>query len=214
MTAEFTFRPPRKITMAAAVSQWESWQLSVGRSPATVDNNGTFVRAWMRDQNLENARPSAITEVQIGVWINNPMARRKASSRQVALSSLRTFFRFCSAKGYCQGNPAELVEVNYRNLPQHKKERKPRVTFTEEEVQKLLAQPDIFWRAATAISRWTGLRLSDVATMEWTAVTPNRLTIWTRKTGKRIEIPVYHPTVTRIIESLPRVDEQYVFPEH
>lgn len=210
--AEFTFKNPRKISILTAAQKWEEWMISVGRSPATVANSVVYVRAWVRDQKLEGSRPSNVAENVIGTWINR-QSPAKAGTRSVALSALRTFFRFCSAKGYCVGNPAELVEVNYRTLSQSQKEKKTRVTFTDEEVALLLAQPDPFWRAAVAISRWTGLRLGDCATMEWSAVSKNKFVLFTRKTSKRIEIPFYHPTLVRIVETIHRIDPQYLFPE-
>lgn len=96
-----------------------------------------------------------------------------------------------------------------------------------------------FWISAVYISRYTGLRMSDVVQLEWASIKPGRLTVWTDKTNARVHIPFAPEEVlsdlgdeidpdkieviraeyafanallTRIFDSIPRDDKKYVFP--
>jgi len=50
-----------------------------------------------------------------------------------------------------------------------------------------------FWNAAVRLSYWVGLRLTDIACMEWASVSPDEVIVWTRKTHTRVALPISDP---------------------
>ena len=71
-----------------------------------------------------------------------------------------------------------------------------------------------FWIFAIIMSRYTGLRLSDVCSLEWDSIKdPNTVIVWTRKRDKRVVIPA-HPQVKHVISIIPPIDERFCFPEY
>lgn len=73
----------------------------------------------------------------------------------------------------------------------------PRQAFTEEEYRTLLASAPVagtYWKPLIVIAWHTGLRMGDIATLEWKDVDMNRYFIRvvpakTKKFGKAVEIP-------------------------
>src|SRR6516164_8075213 len=124
----------RHITMSKAVAQWIKWMESVGHTPNTVTNHRFLIEAWVRDVRLESYRPSAVRALQIDQWINDPKSTTKAHTRMVNLSCIRSFFAFCTARGWCSGDPSLAVAVAFRNLSPQQKEITAREPFTEAEL--------------------------------------------------------------------------------
>lgn len=71
-----------------------------------------------------------------------------------------------------------------------------------------------FWSVAIPLARWSGLRISDICSLEWdTFSKPGVIPVWTEKRDKRVEIP----TNLQLIQAIGRIewkDERYCFPEH
>lgn len=67
-----------------------------------------------------------------------------------------------------------------------------------------------FWQAAIQIALHTGLRLGDIASLEWASLNET-LVKHTRKTDKRVEIPL-SDELREVIAGLEKKDERYVFP--
>lgn len=203
----------KKMTVAKAVDEWRAWMLNIGRSPTTIENHTTFLNAWANAAGVLNVPPSAVTEKHISQWINSQEDESKLSSRAVKLSAIRSFFEYCAAKGYTIGNPSKLVRITYHTLSHSQKETKERAPLNDQEVEALLDETEGFWHAAIAISRWAGLRLGDIAKLEWDSLgKPGKIIVWTDKRDRRIELDL-HPRLAQIVASLPKHHRIYVFPE-
>lgn len=206
----------KKVTIQKAVEEWVAWMGRRNRSALTIYPFQCDVLAWARDASLLNAAPAAITEGQIADWINNPARTTKRSRRARQLSSLRSFFGFCSANGYCAGDPSQLVEVDQSILSHAQKEAKPRHPFTDAEVRLILSKTEAgsWWHSAVAISRWTGLRLGDICKLEWDVLSvPGFLSVWTEKRDKRVQLPLEPGELVMALSAIPPRDRQYLFPE-
>ena len=70
------------------------------------------------------------------------------------------------------------------------------------------------WRSLVLFGLYTGQRLADLATLRWDNIdlARNEIRIKTRKTGKRLAIPIAPPLKTHI-ESLPAAREGYLHPK-
>ena len=68
-----------------------------------------------------------------------------------------------------------------------------------------------FWMAASMLAHETGLRLTDIAQLEWDCITADELVVHTDKRDKRVAIPRW-PDVDAAIKAIPDDDDFYCFP--
>lgn len=210
----------RRLSIEEGIAPWVEWLKTQGHSAMTVHNMEMWIHAWARDQELTKRQVSSITEKDIAPWINGNTPS-KAGTRAVMLSVLRSFFKFASARGWMMGNPADLVSVRMDNLLHVQKEVKKQPCFTDEEIRSLITETGsnlerpgyFFWNAAVPIGRWTGLRLGDIACLEWACLsTPGKIAVWTQKRDKRVELPLDPAELAKAIDSIERWDPEFIFP--
>jgi integrase len=206
---------------------------SANKSPKTIANNRLVLTNWFKVCHLESLPPSAITVDHISKWINNPKSEWRLSMRQVALASVRTFFEFCGDQGWLVSDPSKLVSLDYKVMSHAQKEPTEKEPFTEDEVKHMLAELNndwqraqtgkqelfrepthvLFWLVAVHIGKDTGLRLSDIAQLEWRCFSEGgKLVVWTAKTNRRMEYPV-SAALENLIGEVPVIDSEYLFPE-
>jgi integrase len=71
----------------------------------------------------------------------------------------------------------------------------------------------VFWLFAVKCSAQTGLRLSDVANLEWRCFgEPGKLVVWMDKTNRRIE-HVLSPELEEMVTQIPVSSPTHLFPE-
>jgi integrase len=151
---------------------------------------------------------SAFTEAIVYAFVN-PKSPIVVGTRNNRRNALLHFFNYCAARGFTLGNPAELVSVQTHTLSHKQMEptlKKP-VFYVD---MKVL--PD-FWRVAAKMAMTFGLRLSDVAGLEWASFSePGKLVVWTDKTRTRIQFDV-PPEIQEEINVLPKRDPELLFPD-
>lgn len=206
----------RKLTILKAIDAFRNWG-ATAFSTIYLTNLVDTLLLWSERAQVGHLPLAAIADHHIDPWINDVTSGAKASTRKVQLAALRTFFKFCSVKGWCAGNPAALVRVRFDLLSHEQKESRDIQTFTEAEVRKLLAyfqkMESPFWTFAVALSYEIGLRLGDVCQLEWASFEPSgTITVWTAKRAKRIQVPLSRP-VSELLTRIPVTSMQYVFPE-
>ena len=203
----------KRVTIERAVHDWGEWLQTIGRSPRTIHNALADVRRWARAMKVEKMPPASITEKHIGKWVNDPKATASLRYRRVLLWELSSFFGFCAAKGWTVGDPSKLVRINMNVLSHEQKESKPIQCFTDAEIKKLIQHTGEFWQFAVAISRETGLRLTDVAQLEWACFeSDGEVHVWTDKGNTRVAIPITE-SVQRLLTEIPVMSNQYLFPD-
>jgi len=184
---------------------------SVSRAAKTIRNHELAVSDWMKAAKTESLPPSAITPQHIGKWINNPKLTWKRGTRLAALAGVRSFFSFCADQGWTVSDPSQLVEVDYSVMSHAQKEGVDKQPFTEDEVKRLLTElrkdwkrtetgkhelfrdpmDVLFWLVAVSVGKETGLRLSDIAQLEWRSFSEaDHMVVWTGKTNRRVELSV------------------------
>lgn len=101
--------------------------------------------------------------------------------------------------GYIPMNPCASVE------PLRDETDAARGTFTAKQVRSLIEAADDEWKGAILLGYFTGLRLKDIAELEWAAVDLEAamLRLRTGKTGLKLEIPI-HPELVTWLKSRPR----------
>ncbi len=208
----------RKITCAKVMEEWVEWRCRL-KSPATTHIQTYAVARFLRENNLAATIINRVDSEDIDAFVNAEDAGKR-QNRLGRLHALRSYFDFASSKGYIVGSPAKIVEVNHRMMSHEQKEPVPRVPVTEEEFRKILTTAKGFHRWAVIIAYWAGLRIGDVATLEWASVTDSEIIVWTRKRDARVALPLFDPllgggelylTVLEIMESTKKKG-QFVFP--
>lgn len=215
LTAEVVSRlsAKAKVTCETALVEWERWAVTVGLSPKYVHDAKGYLNLMFREFGLEKKSPGIITEGQVDAFVNPP-GGQSFSTSGVRHAVAKSFFRLCIARGFVVRNPAELVRIKRHKMTHAQKEPKVREAFTEAEVKKLLNQlDDPFWKACVWLGSEVGLRLGDVAKLEWeTFQKKNKIVVWTDKRDRRIEMPI-SAELYQFLKSMPKEHDRFVFPE-
>lgn len=225
------------------VPSWLKNLVARGYSPQTGTHYRSAIREFLRHHGSK--KPREITPEDCADFLDDMTGR--LAKRVMSLYGLRNLMEYCRNMGYCPGNPAKLVSIKLDTLTHEEKETKPRLPFTDDEVEKLLEftkefdpefyqnrngpvrcvprRTDIvypkqtpFWHVAIALARYTGLRLGDVACLEWASLAkPGYIIVWTRKTDSRVELPIsqeLQPYLWRILphENPNHPDAKFCFP--
>ena len=172
---------------------------------------------WVDSQKLSSVPPSAITEEHIDRHINQPKSTVCRGVILNTLFSISGLFKFCEAKGYTSGNPARLVKVDLSILSHDQKEPVSRSAISAEDLEKLLVEAQneedrYFWNSAILFGYYAGLRTSDICNLEWRSLDiPGKLIVWTRKSGRRIEISI-DKRLADDIATMQKTKSPYVWP--
>jgi len=111
---------------------------------------------------------------------------------------IRVIFKAARIEGLVLENVAERV-LGIR-IPRNSRVRRP---FTMEELQALLKVADGEWRGMIFCGIYTGQRLGDIATLDWSSVDleHDEIRLITHKTGRNQCIPI-HTTLREYFEGL------------
>jgi integrase len=151
---------------------------------------------------------SAVTRKMITEFRNQVAQKASATTTNHDLKAIKLLFRSVKRDGYIIEEPSEFVESVRRKISDDA--RRP---FTVPEIRRVIEVADNEWRSMVLFGLYTGRRLADLATLRWDNIdlARNEIRIKTRKTGKRLAIPIAPPLKTHI-ESLPAAREGYLHP--
>lgn len=207
-----------KVTGERALDRWrEMADKALGLTPATRHSYEGHIKRFLVTTKLVD-RPISVASFEHVDSFVNAQDEASASTRNMRKASIDSFFHICAAEGLVVRNPATLSKVKLGRLTFEQKEPKVRLPFSDLELDQLSKLESPFWRAACHLSLEYGLRLSDIAKLEWGSfLKPGKLIVWTDKHDRRIELPL-HPDTMRLIRG---VDDspfewpppRWVFPE-
>lgn len=159
------------------------------RTPAAVAGQAKSLTAffrWCEERGL--VRPEEVTRPILERYQRHLFYVRKrdgkplsASTQYGHLATVRLFFRWLSRQGFLLANPAS--ELQLPKLPQ----RLPRAVLTVEEVEAVLARPDVATpeglrdRAMLEVLYATGLRRAELAGLSLFDVDASRGTVFVRE---------------------------------
>jgi integrase len=132
--------------------------------------------------------------------------RRTAHTAKLSVKVISAGLNTAYRQQHISSNPALAVE--------HVKVRiAEKGVFTHEQLGKLLANAKGDWKSAILFAYYTGIRLSDVAQMQWESIDITRkfIRFTPSKTGKPLEIPL-HPELERELLKRPGIGRAYLFP--
>ena len=152
---------------------------------------------------------SAMTRKMMIEFRNQVAQKASATTTNHDLKAIKLIFRSAKRDGYIIEDPSEFVESVRRKTSDDA--RRP---FTVPEIRKVIEVADKEWKSLVLFALYTGQRLADLATLRWDNIdlVRNEIRIQTRKTGKRLAIPIAPPLKTHI-ESLPAAREGHLHPK-
>ncbi len=202
-----------KVTNREAFKQWHAWTQTVGLTPATVERYSSYITAFLDRTGLWDKTPHAITAAHIDKFVNPADEPIKAATRSNRLNSIQSLFLVMSARGLVIGDPSREVRVKMHLLTFDQKEPERFKPFSADELAQLRKVEDPFWRAAALLGEHFGLRISDVAQLEWSSFAkPGRIVVWTDKHDRRVEFQL-PKEVEQAVAAIDKTHPRYVFPE-
>jgi integrase/recombinase XerC len=199
--------------IAEAITAYGNHILSLtSRTQDRYKNAVDHFAAYCREVGLED-----MSEITIE-HLDRYRANRKLAPTTLNkdLSILRQFFGFCFDRRWIDENPGKKIKLARNIKPTEK------VPYTQAEVAKMLAACDIIGnssyerlrsRAAILLLRYTGLRISDVATLERKRVQNGKILLYTQKTGGTVFLPI-PDELQRALDALPCPRGAEILPLH
>lgn len=205
-------RAGKKTSVSSAIAAWIEMLPAQGDRQGTIRHANTVLTRWVRLGKIESLPLAALTAEHVSAFVNEK-STRKFSTRKRELMVLRSFLKFCLNRGWIAVNPALDVSVNVDQLTQEQLTDKESIPFTDDEIKKIVRETDKddFWHAATIIARDTGLRLFNVATLEWSSLASTRLRVFTTK-GESVVDCEMTPDMRALFDRWPRSQSRYIFP--
>jgi integrase len=129
---------------------------------------------------------SAVTRKMITAF-RNQVAQKASAARPIMTLKPSSFF---SARLSGTGTLSKTRPNSVRKTSE--RARRP---FTVSEIRSVIGVADKEWRSLVLFGLYTGQRLADLATLCWENIDlpRNEIRIKTRKTGKRLSIPIAPP---------------------
>lgn len=156
-----------------AQSSWDKYRKS-------IEKFLTFLR---HDADLDI---SLITRAHITSFRNDLAQKVAPATANVDLKTIKRVFRAAKRDGFIDDNPAEFVDTIRRDNAQG---RRP---LSIPEIQATISVADPEWQSLIRFGLYTGQRLADLALVTWSNIDleRNEIRFVTRKTGKRIILPI------------------------
>lgn len=206
-------RTGRRLSIEAAIGDYLEMMPAQGQRLTTIKHSTAVLRRWVARMGLRKLALAASAEKHVSGFVNARGAQ-KFSTRKRELMVLRGFFRFCVNRGWIASNPAGNVVVNVDRLSQAQLTEGETEPLTPAEIGKILTAtgPDDFWHAATLIAWHAGLRLFNVATLEWNGLAvPGQLRVFTTKGEETVRVELT-PELKALFARWPQADSRYLFP--
>ena len=137
---------------------------------------------------------ASITRTAVLEFRNHIAKRNSPVTTNADLKAIKMICRAAKRDGYIAEDPAEFVETVRKSSEQA---RRP---FTTSEIQRVISVADAEWKSLILFGLYTGQRLADIATLTWDHVdlSRNEIRLKTRKTAKRLTIPIAAPLRTHL----------------
>jgi integrase len=152
-----------------------------------------------------------ISPMDIRSW-RDALKRKGLSAPTVngAIKKLRMPFKAAHDNGYIDINPCSQVR-----LLKDKARNVSKDVFTPEQIAALIeAAPSEDWKGAILCAYFTGLRLRDVADLQWSNLdlSDQTLTVTTRKTRKDVTVPIHPQFASWLTKQTRGIGKAPVFP--
>ncbi|HEU0011614.1 MAG TPA: tyrosine-type recombinase/integrase [Verrucomicrobiae bacterium] len=183
-------------------SSWVKEKGDAGAESTRTRYEGIVAKflAWLGPR--AGASLTSLTKGDVLAFRDELADQVSGSTVNVYLKVLRVALGRAVREQIIERNPAALVENIKRG------EKQSRRAFRIDELKKLLEEADSDWSTAIIIAIYTGLRLGDVADLQWQNVDLPRaeMALVTGKTNRPMVLPLARPLL-RYLEGLPSADD-------
>lgn len=190
----------RQWTLKAEVDGWLA-EASKTTAPTTAARYRTVAEGLVEFLNADDTRPllAKVSTDLLSGYLAQVLEKKSPATANFERKALRVFFRRAIVNRRLDVDP--MVPIKPFKIPSSQVRRRP---FTAAEVAKLFAKAEGFWRYAVAMGFFTGLRLGDIAEAPVGAfdLQAGTLGLETRKTGKRVEVPLPPPVIRLVQERI------------
>lgn len=183
----------KRVSAKDVVKGWIEWRTRT-KAASTVKTQEIALNQWLRELGAYGWPVTRFTYQHVDDFVNCEDAGKEAN-RHARLHAIRSFFQFATASAFCAADPSRLVVVRRKSMSVEQKEKAERIPFTPGEYKRIMSETEGFWRWATALSYWTGLRLVDVCCLEWASIRSDAILVFTRKDEDRIWLPFDNPHI-------------------
>lgn len=208
----------RNMKIPDAIKEWKICKKNLAQSANTIYLQETMLNHFISESGLLKKGIGDITPELIRAWLNAKDGV-SLSQREQRKCAIRSFFDFAVAAGLTIRDPSKMVSIDKSKLTHKQKESRAKTMFTEKEYDKLIEHAPYFFKQASALCWWTGLRISDVCNLEWDSFDPEKktLTIHTQKKDKRVCLPIDEPLIgggilMGVMQQIDFDDPSYCFP--
>lgn len=207
----------RKFTCRDVVDQWIE-QSSERLSPETVRTYSGWIKALFDDIRCWREPIGWIKRHHLNSFVNDGVSKRSTAASKLA--AMKSLYDFANATAHCLGNLADTVFVRHRDMTHEQKESREILPLDQAEYDVLTRSETLplFWKRAIALGYYAGLRISDVAALEWDSLSGAGVTVWTRKRDRKVVLPFANPLIAPLAPVIlamlaePRCDERFCFP--
>ena len=171
-----------------------------------------------RDFKLMDKPMALINEQTLFDYLNKDDGT-SLNMRALRKSSLSQLWNFAQIKMYVLVNPMMFIKIDKSKLKHEQKTPKEKQIYHLKEVEKIINEAPYFFRQATALSYWAGLRLGDIASLEWASIkNRGKIVVWTEKRDKLVSISTTAPqfgggVLKKVLSEIDVEDKVYCFPE-
>ena len=178
-----------KITLKGAVGRWLK-ECQATSATSTLRSYTAIAGDLASLLKADGKKPllADVSAAEVKMFLADKMTRTSAATANYARKVLRVFFRWAVGEGLILVNP--LTGAGFK-VRKPSKKRRP---FTIAELGDLLrVAPDPFWKYMVLAGFYSGLRLGDLATMQWRSVDleADILKVRTGKTDTEVAVPIH-----------------------
>lgn len=155
--------------------------------------------AWTKKID-NNILASNVTEGLINAYVIEHNNKLNASTLRRKISALRQFFGFLMRNGYIETNPARYISAPKIN------EQLPQVIEQKQAVETLMNCSNAMVRAASALMLFSGLRISEVISLNIANVNKHNQTIKVIGKGRKERMVVYNDIVKKYLNELYQIE--------
>ena len=209
-----------RLTMKRVRDTLSGIYASVHGEELPSDETGPFLKQWLQRKESELAESSlvsyqksingflefigprknkpldAITKTIVTNWRDSLLKRVSAGTVRKQVKVLRAAFNDAIREGRARENPAQYVKLKKNRGSQ-------RMPFTDEQMNSLLGVANQEWQGMILAAYTTGVRLGDIATLDWDSLKVQAMEIRfvATKTGQHMVLPLsdqLHDCLTKL----------------
>ena len=212
----------KNVKISAVVDEYHHFRVLKAHSEHSMYSEETVVQKFLREQKLQNSGISKITTKHIYDYVNDPNDKASLNHKSKKLTAIRGLLSYAIANAYILKDPSYGVAVDKSKLDHKQKEKRNQPPFTKADYERIRKKCSYFWSVAADFAYWTGLRLSDIARLEWDSFDslsdPQLLIVHTVKTDTRVALPLNDELIGGglLMDTISRIepeDEKFCFPE-